>query len=372
VNRADEVRSNVAALQALLGAQGLDALVLARHGNAAWLAAGGRTYVNRGAERGEGWFVVTPRDVALLTSNIEGGRLMAEEFAGLPWRLVTYPWWEGPAQALAAMLQGAARVGADAPVPGLSATTAITDIADKLVELRSTLSKEAQARARTLGRVIGRAVAGVARELRVGETEHEIARRLQSALVSRGMDVPVALVGVDDRLFRWRHFLPTQERLEKYAALVVCARQDGLTLSCTRLVHFGTPSPAIMGGLAAVHQVDAALIAATRPGAAAGALFGVAQNAYAEAGFPDEWQNHHQGGMAGYEPREWTALPGAPQVVQAGQLYAWNPTVPGAKSEDTILVGPAANEILTDSGDFPYISVQTGGAAIRRPAILIR
>jgi antitoxin VapB len=367
VTREGDVATNLAALRELLGTRKLDALILARHANAAWLAAGGRSYVNTGADRGEGWFVVTPREAILLTNNIEGDRLLAEEFSGLPFRLVTYPWWEGPAAQLQRLIPEGTQVGADAPV-----VSGAIDISGAVAELRTTLSAEMQVRARTLGRTVGQAVAGVAREIQVGETEHQIAARLQAALVSRGMDAPVVLVGTDDRLFRWRHFLPTETPLERYAALVVCARQHGLIISCTRLVHFGSPAPELQRRLAAVHQVDAALIAATRPGATAGSLFNLAQTIYAEAGFPDEWQNHHQGGLAGYEPREWTAVPGAMQTVRAGQLYAWNPTVPGAKSEDTILVGPESNEILTDSGDFPYVSVLAGTAVIRRPAILIR
>ena len=96
------------------------------------------------------------------------------------------------------------------------------------------------------------------------------------AMVSRGLDVPTCLVAVDGRVFEWRHFLPTSRRLERYAALSVCARKDGLVLSCTRLVHFG-PLPEDLGyRVEAVCRIDAELIAATKPGATAGQLFEVA------------------------------------------------------------------------------------------------
>jgi antitoxin VapB len=122
----------------------------------------------------------------------------------------------------------------------------------------------------------------------------------------------------------------------------------------------------------AVAQVDAAFITATRPGRTLGEIFEVAQGAYAKTGFADEWQLHHQGGPAGFEPREYVAVPGSTDVVVAGQTYAWNPSITGAKSEDTVLVGEDSNEVLTTIPDWPMLSVAVEGQAepMLRPAIL--
>jgi len=54
----------------------------------------------------------------------------------------------------------------------------------------------------------------------------------------------------------------------------------------------------------------------------------------------------------------------------AGQVFAWNPSIPGAKSEDSILVGEQSNEIMTEMAGWPTIDVQIGDQIIRRPAIL--
>jgi len=84
----------------------------------------------------------------------------------------------------------------------------------------------------------------------------------------------------------------------------------------------------------------------------------------------NKWHLHHQGGPAGYEPREYVATPHSTDVVSAGQAYASNPSITGAKSEDTILVGEAGNEVLTATRDWPTLSVTVNGQTVARPAIL--
>jgi len=135
-------------------------------------------------------------------------------------------------------------------------------------------------------------------------------------------------------------------------------------------VHFGALSEELARIEQAVARVDATIIAATRPGGVVADIFQQIVAAYAEVGYPDEWRYHHQGGATGYESREFKATPHAIQIVQANQAYAWNPSIAGVKSEDTILVGESGNEIMTDVGHWPMIPVEIGGQVIQRPAIL--
>jgi antitoxin VapB len=117
-------------------------------------------------------------------------------------------------------------------------------------------------------------------------------------------------------------------------------------------------------------RVDATMFSRTRPGATIGDIFQAAVDAYAAEGFPGEWQLHHQGGPAGYNPREFVATPGETEVVVEGQAYAWNPSITGVKSEDTILVGTGGNEILTTIAGWPTLTVEVDGQAWARPAVL--
>lgn len=47
---------------------------------------------------------------------------------------------------------------------------------------------------------------------------------------------------------------------------------------------------------------------ATRPGRSLADAFANCQRYYVEAGFPDKWRLHHQGGMSGYASREVVAM----------------------------------------------------------------
>jgi len=116
--------------------------------------------------------------------------------------------------------------------------------------------------------------------------------------------------------------------------------------------------------------VDAAFIAATRPGRPLSQVFQAGLGAYARVGFPEEWRLHHQGGPAGYEPRELVATSNTDALVRMGQAYAWNPSITGAKSEDTIMVGPEGFENLTVMGGWPMVEAEVDGQVISRPAVL--
>jgi Xaa-Pro aminopeptidase len=150
----------------------------------------------------------------------------------------------------------------------------------------------------------------------------------------------------------------------------VCMRRAGLIVSATRLVYFGAVPEELRLKLGQVAAIDAAAMAATKPGRSIGDVFADIQAAYAAQGVPDQWQYHHQGGPAGYGAREIIATPGNPTLVEANQLYAWNPSVVGCKSEDSILVGNSGFEIVSHTGNWPTVDVQIDGQTVKRPDIL--
>ncbi len=139
-------------------------------------------------------------------------------------------------------------------------------------------------------------------------------------------------------------------------------------------MHFGEPDAELLAKRQKVVDIDAAVNLATRPGRTLGEIFADLQAAYAKAGFADEWQNHHQGGMAGYLGREAFADPGSSVVVPPDSAYAWNPSVPGFKSEDTYLCrGDGGYECLTKCGaDWPQVTGESELGPLVRADILVK
>ena len=119
-------------------------------------------------------------------------------------------------------------------------------------------------------------------------------------------------------------------------------------------------------------EVDTTFNLATKPGAIYGEIFKQAQAVYAETGFTDEWKLHHQGGPTGYQGRFFKATPETKSIVSAGHVVAWNPSITGTKSEDTVLIKPDGHEILTAAIDWPTQTVETPLGSMQRCQILVR
>ena len=337
-------------LQALLAERRLDGVVLSRVSSFAWATAGVPSYVSTVGDVGEAQLLVTPDGSTVLTNDIEAPRLGEElGLATRGFRFDVRPWAE-PLQ-----LPSGLRLGSDLVKPSM------VDLVQDVARLRTTLCAAEIARFTELGKRCAEAMAEAVRSVKPGQREIEIAAAMCAALIARDVWPAVAQIASDERVLAYRHVLPTEKRLDRYAFLSFCGRRDGLVCSMTRLVHFGRLPDELRRKQEVCARVDNAFLAATRPGTRASDAFAAACRAYAEGGFPDEWRKHHQGGAAGYEPREWVASPTSTEVIGDRQAFAWNPTVQGTKSEDTVILDGTVR-VITQMPDWPQIE--------GRPAIL--
>jgi len=351
-------------IKTLLEKHNLDGLLIKQVANFAWATDGAASYINTASTYGEGILLITRDARHLVTNRIEAPRFDLDE--GLKeqgWEFHIDP-WHLPTNTLAGLTQNLI-LGADFNFPGT------VDLSSELAIARSYLDHNEQARFRILGKTCAEAMDEAIRNIRPGMTEHQIAGALAEATHARGAQPIVILIATDERIFKFRHPLPASKVLDSYAMLVLCGRQKGLVCSITRLVHFGPLSDELVAKSRAAAYIDAAMITSTRPGKTVAEIFQITKEAYAEVGYPDEYLLHHQGGPAGYDPREFIATPAADIPVAAGQVYAWNPSITGCKSEDTILVGETGNEVLTAIDNWPAIAVEINGITIERPAILV-
>jgi antitoxin VapB len=350
-------------ITALLDEHALDGLLIRQVSNFAWATDGAASYINTATTYGSATLLVTRDQRHLITNNIEAPRYRQEEkLEAAGWVFHFGPWYR-ETDILPQLTRGM-KLGADHPYPNA------VDLSAALSLARAQLDMREQNQFRNLSTLCAQAMDEAIRAVRPGMSEHALAGLLAAAALGRGVQPIVNLVATDQRIFQYRHPLPTSKIMARYAMLVLCGRQHGLVCSITRLIHFGPLPAELQAKSEAVAAIDAAMIASTRPGVSLAQVFAAAQVAYARIGYPDEYKLHHQGGLAGYEPRERIANPGTAFLVAAGQAYAWNPSISGCKSEDTILVLEDGFEILTEIDGWPLIPVEVDGVNIPRPAIL--
>ena len=344
----------------------LAAVWFARPNSFAWLT-GGDNVVSREETTGVAAVGYDGEGLTVVTDNIEADRLRDEELPDDA-EIVEFDWF-GSTLADAVAVASPTPAAADFDVPGLASVDASS--------LRQPLTDEDIERYRALGADTARALENACRRVQPEGTERDLAARIDEGLTARGIDAPVLLVGGSERAQQYRHYTTTDSSLGDYALASVTAVRDGLHASVTRTVAFDPPEW-LDERHAAAARVEVTALAATREVArergTAGDVFGAIQDAYEAVGYPGEWRNHHQGGAAGYAGREWIATPDHDAPVVVPMAYAWNPTVQGAKSEDTVLVTDDGFEVLTTTGEWPTAeaSAVDHDVSLPRHGILMR
>ena len=360
-----ELNEKYARLGAFLDRNHLSAVLLSRHENIAWITAGQvDARVALGSETAVTSLLITRSGLRYyLAPNNEAPRLAAEEFAGLGYEPVIYPWHQSPARLLRE-LAGDTDLGSDTPTPD---TTHVN-----LTSLRAPLLQPEIDRFTTLCRETADVTAAVLESLQPGITEYEMAARTATALLERGITPSVLLMAVDDRIRKYKHAVPRSGTLQRHGMINLCARRQGLVVSITRFVHFG-PIPAdLAASFTAAARIHSQLLHATRRGATSAQLFEVAHKAYLAAGADEEIEFHHQGGPCGYTERDWLITPTGTETVALPQAFAYNPSLRGAKVEDTAVVTDGAVEILTDTPTLPVIETVIDGEVYHSAGVLER
>lgn len=340
-------------LQRALADWQLDALLLTRRDNIAWLTQGASYYVVERAETGVGSLLIFPDRVWLLAPENEMPRILAEEPLPFACEIGHYPWYGSLETALAACRP--ARLGSDAPL-------ALTlNMEPRLPRLRQGLNEDEKQRFRQLGREAASIVEEVARTLRPGISERDVEAAIVGRCLARGIRPVCTLVAADERIALYKHPVPGTKRLARKMLITLGAERLGLNVSLTRMVHIGDPDEALkqrIGALASIHADMLQAIAINRRWQD---FFAQIQQAYRRHGWPEGWREHHQGGPAGYGCRDWIVTPDTPGSIAADTAHAWNPTLSGVKSEDTLLVTEEGVEWLTRSGDWPLIEIARDG-----------
>jgi Xaa-Pro aminopeptidase len=326
-------------LRELMERHGLGALLMRRPANFAWYTGGADNRVDHAAPLGVAGILLTPEEDYVLTDNIEAPRMREEQTPHF--EVVEHPWYGDPLDMIRKLAAGS--------TPGTDFSAAnVRDVSEEISPLRHVLDDAAVEHYRQLGSETAEAISEVAASLKPDSNESEAAANLSAACRRRGMFAPVLLAASGARMDSYRHPIPRGEVLGRRAMLVVCAERGGLYANLTRIVDFEEPDREAARRQGACEAILRRMREeATRPGRTLADAFADCQRFYAEEGFPDGWREHHQGGMTGYASREIIATPAAHQEMRTGQAFAWNPSLVGAKAEETFVLTDAEPEVIT-------------------------
>ena len=365
-----EIQTKQKRLAEFLDRHGLDGVLLQQRANFAWITGGRDNHIANNTEAGVAAVLATPSERVCLANTIEAPRMEKEEFPKTGVQVVSFPWYDrkkGVAK-VAEVIAGR-RIAADMDALGMG----LPPLPPGFEELRWSLTDEEVARYREGGRRASAAVEAACRSIEFRDSEYEIAGTLDYHLHQAGLTPLVTLVASDDRIEKFRHPIPTDRKVEHYVMLVTCAAYKGLISCLTRFVGFGPVPESLENKLQAIANIDAAINLSTKPGKMLGDLFRVLQKAYADNGHADQWKLHHQGGPTGYANREAVATPDHPATARPNQAFAWNPSIPGIKCEDTVLCTDEGIEMLTrHSEEWPTTVGRFEGRELPRADVLVR
>ena len=319
-----------------------------------WATAGGSNVVLLTAESGVAEVLVTAQDAWILTDEIEGQRLKDEELPA-NFQVNVNPWADGAArESFVQEVTNGGKVLSDRPIPHVEKRLPASLQQHKRVMMSSELE-----RYREVGRKASEAMTEVLTAAKPTWTEYQLAGAGAEALWARGLHPAVTLVAGERRLPLYRHATATGEAIGRQAMMVFCARGYGLFANLTRFVSFGALGDEHTQLHRHVREIESQVLNLCQPGTSLDAVYHALNQAYEQHGYPNAIQEHHQGGTTGYLAREIVATPTTTDSLVEGIPMAWNPSLPGAKVEDTfVILQDGTLENLTFDPNWPSVEVE--------------
>jgi Xaa-Pro aminopeptidase len=306
------------------------------------------------AETGVAEVLVTVRDAWVLTDEIEAQRLEDEELSA-DFKLHVNPWADAAArESFVREVTNEGNVISDRPIPHVEKRLPASLQIHKQVMMSSELE-----RYREVGRKASEAMTEVLSKAKPTWTEYQLAGAGAEVLWARGLHPALTLVAGERRLPLYRHATATGEVIGRVAMMVFCARGYGLYANLTRFVSFGALGDEHAELHRHVREIEAQALNLCKPKTSLDAVYHALNQAYEQHGYPNAIQEHHQGGTTGYLAREIVANPTTTDTLVEGVPVAWNPSLSGAKIEDTfVILQDGTLENLTFDPNWPSVEVE--------------
>lgn len=359
MDRQSDFRMKIETIRSILSKKGVDGVEIKSQANFSYVTRG-RGFIGLASVMACASLFVTQNRVVLIGENIDAQRLYEEQLLSNPdIELMMFPWDEPHQRNL--MIDQFAK--------GLKIVSE-SDLDNELYEIRTHLSDYDSQSFRELSREAAHIVENICKKLKKGITEYALAGELSKQLWENNIEPITLLVAFDKRGHLYRHPVMVDNHLENYALVGICGRRNGLIVSLTRDVLLKN-DPEIVEKHSKCVRVNAAFWNKLVPGTPISEVFAAGVAQYGIEGYPLEYKAHHQGGLTGFIPRELRATFESKHVIRSGEAYAFNPTINGAKVEDTVLVTDTGLEILTYTGNYVYENCVLFGENVKIPTVFV-
>lgn len=323
-----------------------EVLLIARRDNYAWITQGDRSYVLTTEPLGVAIIIISKSRIEVVADNSDLSRMVEEEnkLKAVP---VLVPWYQNKQEYIQHYLSGQ-KVASDYEIEFAEY------VQPRLIELRMQLSASQQQCYREIGFECAKVVEDICTKVQKGESESAIANRLKQECIRKGISPDCVLIGSDERIIRYRHPMPTDKAVRNSLMVVLGGEKQGLNVSLTRMVYFDEIPDSIRIRYKKIQNIFADMQFAMAEGTVYSSYFSMVKELYEQAGYPQEWKNHHQGGPTGYSCREVIVNQNTENCIRKNQAYAWNPSIGGVKCEETTLLNNGGEvEVLTNTGTWP-------------------
>ena len=335
-----------------------------------WITGGGSSVVILTSEIGIAEILITETEAFVLTNRIESARLASEEVPK-EFEVTSFDWQD--ARSIEKFVNEKARGKA---LCSDRATANEKPLPVELLIYKMKMQPEELQRYREVGQKAAEAMTEAILKAQPDWTENQLAGAGAEALWSRGLDPTLILVAGNKRGSQYRHPISKNESLGESAMMVFCARGFGLYANLTRFIFFRDLVSQEKKSFEALSNIESRTFLKTKVGSSLSEVYTELSNAYSAEGFKNEINLHHQGGPTGYLSRELVARPqvsgeaalASDLKIESGMAFAWNPSLPGAKIEDTVLVQDSGLEILTQDHKWPTQVI----SGLKRPQVWIQ
>ncbi|MBW4419948.1 MAG: M24 family metallopeptidase [Myxacorys californica WJT36-NPBG1] len=355
--RQDECLQKLKLMQACLHETDAAAIRLRGTDWFAWATAGASNSVLLAAETGVADVLVTENNAWILTDEIEAQRLTDEELPGRekqnPYALNVSPWADSAQrERFVQEVTARGKILSDRP------TSSEFSLPGSLIQYKRKLFPSELDRYRQVGQLASEAMTEVLTQAQLTWTEYDLAGAGAEALWKRGLHPALTLAAGEQRISRYRHPVPSGAKIERVAMLVFCARGFGLYANLTRFVVFGELTAQEHKLHQQVREIEAFALNQSQLNTPLNQVYQTLHHSYEQQGYPQAIREHHQGGTTGYLAREIVANSTTVDRLSANTAIAWNPSLAGAKIEDTfVLHEDGTLENLTFDSNWPSAEV---------------